>query len=357
MLRVEASNLPSPRTPPRSRRLHASNPSTRRSGTLSRHEMLPPPEQAQPRAERLVAPVPPVAPSDRWSVRLELIDDDVAKLYGQGLARGALVWKKGMIEWRPLLITPELTSLLRRTRITLTDSSPPAEPSDPVTSPRLPAPARVPSEIAFTTNDSGRRVPVTVSPLAIDVEPTAPTAPIPWRRRFEVGGAALAGFALAWLAHSGLTPDAAAPMNLSLAAAAAPVAAPVAPAAPAPQPTAASSIPLVAISDLPLLRGAGSAVHGRGMARATSAPSNGDGPSRTELVGALSRVAGAASGCGERGGPVRLVMTFTNSGVARSIQVSGPDLPAATRSCIIGAASRARIGAFSGAAVTVSKTL
>src|SRR5688572_10237429 len=93
MLRVEASNLPSPRTPPRSRRLHASNPTARRSATPSRHELLPPPEQAQlPRPEQLVAPVPPVAPSDRWSVRLELIDDDVAKLYGQGLARGALVW-------------------------------------------------------------------------------------------------------------------------------------------------------------------------------------------------------------------------------------------------------------------------
>jgi hypothetical protein len=321
--------------------------------------MLPAPDHAQPsRAEQLVPSVPPLAPSDRWSVRLELIDDDVAKLYGQGLARGALVWKKGMIEWRPLLITPELTSLLRRTRITLTESSPPPEPSDPVTSPRLPAPARLPSEVAFSTDESGRRVPLTVSPLAIDVEPAAPTAPIPWRRRFEVSGAALAGFALAWLAHSSVTPDAPAPTNLPLVAAAAPVTAPVTRAAPAPQPTVASSIPLVAVSDLPVLGESGSAVSGRALPRGTSGPnSSGDGPSRAELVGALSRVAGAASGCGERGGPVRLVMTFTNSGVARSIQVSGRDLPAATRSCIIGAASRARVGAFSGATVTVSKTL
>jgi hypothetical protein len=290
---------------------------------------------------------------------LELVDDDVAKLYGQGLARGALVWKKGMIEWRPLLITPELTNLLRRTRVTLSGSSPPPEPSEPVTSPRLPPPARVPSEIPISTNEYGRRVPLTVSPLAIDVEPTAATAPIPWRRRFEVGGAALAGFALAWLAHSSVTPEVAAPTSLPMVAAAAAVADPARAAAPAQQPTAASSIPRVAVSDLPLLGVTDSDARGKAMARATSAASrgSGEGPSRAELVGALSRVAGAASGCGERGGPVRLVMTFTNSGVARSIQVSGADLPPATRSCIIGAASRARVGAFSGAAVTVSKTL
>ena len=362
MLRVEASNLPTKRTVPRSRRLHATSPTARRSTTPSRHEMLPPPDETlRLPAERpvsAVSAVPPLAPSDRWSVRLELLDNDVAKLYGQGLARGALVWKKGMVEWRPLLITPELTNLLRRTRITLPESSPRAEPSDPVTSPRLPAPARVPSGVTFSPNESGRPVPLTVAPLAIDVEPTAPAAPVSWRRRFEVAGAALGGFALAWLAHSAVTPQVAAPTNLPVAAAAAAVAGPVARADAAPQPTAPSSIPLVAVSDLPLLGGAGSAAPGRAPARGTSVPSsNGDGPSRAELVGALSRVAGAASGCGERGGPVRLVMTFTNSGVARSIQVSGSDLPAATRSCIIGAASRARIGAFSGAAVTVSKTL
>jgi hypothetical protein len=292
---------------------------------------------------------------------LELVDDDVAKLYGQGLARGALVWKRGMIEWRPLLITPELTNLLRRTRVTLSGASSPAEPSDPVTSPRLPAPARFPSEIPFGTNESGRRVPLTVSPLAIDVEPTTTTSPVPWRRRFEIGGAALAGFALAWFAHSSFTPEVTAPTNLPVVAAATPVADRASATPTAPQATVASSIPLVDVSDLPLLsRGTGSAVHGKAPVRATSAPSRrsgDDGPSRAELVGALSRVAGAASGCGERGGPVRLVVTFTNSGVARSIQVSGPDLPAATRACIIGAASRARVGAFSGAPVTVSKTL
>lgn len=356
MLRVEASNLPSPRATPRSRRLHASAGVTTRRGTSpSRHEILPPPDPTSP--PRAELPVPsPLAPSDRWSVRLELVDDDVAKLYGQGLARGALVWKKGMIEWRPLLITPELTKLLRRTRITLTESSIPAEPSDPVTSPRLPAPARMPSDVDFSTTESGRRVPLTVSPLAIDIEPAA--APTRSRRRYEVAGAAVAGFALAWFAQAGLAPPAVAPVSLPIAAAAMPVT--VAP--PAPSPTTPSTIPMISLADLPLLGGTGSPASS--IATGSSPPRgakqarhSGDGPARADLISALSRVAGAASGCGERGGAVRVVITFASSGVARSINVSGKDLPPATRSCIIGAASRARVPAFSGEPVTVSKTL
>jgi hypothetical protein len=88
-----------------------------------------------------------------------------------------------------------------------------------------------------------------------------------------------------------------------------------------------------------------------------STAASGSGPSRADLIGALGRVAGAAGGCGERGGAVRVVISFAPSGVARSIQVSGKDLPSQTRSCIIGAASRARVPAFSGDPVTVSKTL
>jgi hypothetical protein len=124
---------------------------------------------------------------------------------------------------------------------------------------------------------------------------------------------------------------------------------------------AGTTIPTVSIADLPLAAARSTATveaHGvasRGSARPSRSSS--DAPNRSELVGALSRVAGAANGCGERGGPVRVVVTFANSGVARSIQVSGADLPAPTRSCIIGAASRARIPAFSGEPVTVAKTL
>jgi hypothetical protein len=68
-------------------------------------------------------------------------------------------------------------------------------------------------------------------------------------------------------------------------------------------------------------------------------------------------VAQTSAGCGERGGPVRVVVTFASSGVARGVQVSGRDLPSATRSCIIGAASRARVPAFEGVPVSASKTL
>lgn len=311
-----------------------------------------------PQAPPRVPQAPPRVASERWSVRLELVDAEIANLYGQGLTRGALVWKRGMVEWRPLLSTSELTSLLRKTRITLPSSSSSADASDPVTSPRFPAPARMPNDIAFSTEESERRVPLTVSPIAMDIAP--PPAPAPLRRRFEVVGAAVAGFALAWLMIGGSTPEnPSLQASISAAAAAAPPALPTQP--PAPAPTPISTIPLVALSDLPLLGATGIAAHTggalRGARSSTSRSSDGSGPSRADLVGALSRVAGAASGCGERGGAVRVVISFAGSGVARSIQVSGKDLPAQTRSCIIGAASRARVPAFDGAPVTVSKTL
>src|SRR5262249_6882191 len=113
----------------------------------------------------------------------------------------------------------------------------------------------------------------------------------------------------------------------------------------------------VSVSDLPLL-GAGRAVpateRGRGSARDVTASGE---PSRAQLGSALSQVARSAGGCGEREGPVRVVIRFANSGVARSIRVSGAELPATTRACIIGAASRARVPAFSGEPITVGKTL
>ena len=125
MLRVEASNLPKPRGAPRPRRLLPNPLSPRRVAATSRHEILPPRDQTTPPATELALPVQPARSTarERWSVRLELGDEEIAKLYGQGLTRGAVVWKKGMVEWRPLLITPELSGLLHRTRITLTDSS------------------------------------------------------------------------------------------------------------------------------------------------------------------------------------------------------------------------------------------
>jgi hypothetical protein len=120
-----------------------------------------------------------------------------------------------------------------------------------------------------------------------------------------------------------------------------------------------SIIPTVSVLDLPLAGNAGTSQVGSrspGSGRPARSTSQG-GPSRGDLLTALGRVAGAASGCGEHAGPVRLVMSFAQSGVARSIQVTGSGLSAQTRSCIIAAASRARVPAFSGEPVTVSKTL
>src|SRR5687768_13186068 len=86
----------------------------------------------------------PSALGDRWSLRVELRDDEIARLYSQGLARGAQVWRAGMPDWLPLLKTPELSSLLYRTRVTLTGRSDTL--SDEVT---LPRPARLPTEVGL----------------------------------------------------------------------------------------------------------------------------------------------------------------------------------------------------------------
>jgi hypothetical protein len=252
---------------------------------------------------------------------------------------------------------------LRRTRITVNDppqttlvlpqyASAPAL-ADELT---LPRPARVPHELA---DDGEERAPIsTVAPTALDVE-----IPTKSRRPLEFAAVAAAAFALAWLAHTKLHPDLGNAAPPPMAAVAAPAAAPVC--APSPGVStvlASTSIPIVSVADLPLAGARGNTPvesHSGASRGSAHAPrtSSGDGPSRAELLGALSRVAGAASGCGERGGPVRVVVSFANSGVARSIQVSGTDLPAPTRSCIIGAASRARVPAFSGEPVTVAKTL
>jgi hypothetical protein len=177
---------------------------------------------------------------------------------------------------------------------------------------------------------------------------------------------AAAAFAFAWFAHARLRPPTPRPV-IAAAAAMSSAAACEGPQAPTVLTSSSStSIRTVSVADLPLA-GRGGAVtntdsraaapSSAGSRRGRAATDTSSGPSRADLVGALSQVASAASGCGERGGPVRVVMSFAPTGVARSIQVSGADLPAQTRSCIIGAASRARVPAFSGDPVTVSKTL
>ena len=366
MLRVEASNLPKPRGTPRARRLLPTPPLPRRNQVLSRHELLPPPDDANPPVtERALLTRPVVATRrERWSVRLELGDDEIAKLYGQGMTRGAVVWKKGMVEWRPLLITPELSGLLRRTRTTLigspavTATLPPVDLASSVDEFTLPRPARLPNRLSH--DPAEKSVFPTLAPLASDIDaPTKPGRPI------ELLAVAAAAFALAWIGHAKLHPQS------SGASAPPAVAAATAPVCEATQPAtklASLTIPTIAVADLPLAgatnvasttasRGAPRGPSNQADARTTSVGGGSNAPSRSDLVGALSQVARAASSCGERSGPVRIVVSFTNSGVARSIQVSGNDLPASTRSCIIGAASRARVPEFSGDPVTVAKTL
>jgi hypothetical protein len=62
--------------------------------------------------------------AQRWLVQLELEPEQIVPLYRLGLARGAVVWRDGMEEWRPLLIMRELRQLLtertRRARLRLT---------------------------------------------------------------------------------------------------------------------------------------------------------------------------------------------------------------------------------------------
>jgi hypothetical protein len=346
----------------------------RRGAMTSRNELLPPADATASPLTELALPSEPTRPMmgrETWSVKLELGDEEIAKLYGQGMTRGAVVWKKGMLEWRPLLITPELTGLLRRTRITL--PPPPsvapvsARHSLPPDEPTVPRPARLPSFSSPSfANEVAERSPIaSVAPTALDVEPSAK----PRRRKGELAVVGLAAFALAWMAHAILHPTTPASVSLPAMAAAGPVAAPACEPTRTPSTISAStltgsSIPTVSIADLPLAGSRGVATtasradSGRVAARSSASGASGnEKPSRSALVEALSQVARAASGCGERGGPVRVVVTFANSGVARSIQVSGADLPANTRSCMISAASRARVPAFTGEPVTVAKTL
>jgi hypothetical protein len=331
--------------------------------------MLPPREEQRTPSEELTSPFAAAPPSERWSVRLELGDADIAKLYGQGMTRGAVVWRKGMMEWRPLLVTPELNGVLRRSRTTVAPTLPPL-PSWVDAPPALPLPPRVPTSTLPPGLDVGVATPTTVAPTAQDVEP-----PRNGRRRFELAAVALAAFVAAWITHGLLktqdAPDAASgALPASLAAAAATPAACEPPKSePSQTGASGSTIPTVSVADLPLAGGRGAAVSAGGPvavaahalspspARTTGSEGGSTAPSRVDLMNALGGVARAASSCGERGGPVRIVLSFASSGVARSIRVAGDDLPPATRSCIIGAASRARVPAFTGDPVTVSKTL
>lgn len=238
---------------------------------------------------------------------------------------------------------------------------PPPFLPDEVTLPRA---APLPLELApMLVSPDGRRTPITVAPTARDVEPSPPQ-----RRIGELTLAAALAFGVAWLARGGLASepaDAAAPPVAALATP--PLAPAAAPTPPCPLPPTAtaresvanSHIPLVSVSELPLLR----ATTTRGASaerlrkRRYPNPSSGNAPNRSELGSVLGQVSRSAESCGERNGPVRVVVTFGNSGAARSVQVSGPGVPSTTRSCIASTAARARVPAFQGEPITVSKTL
>jgi hypothetical protein len=350
--------------------------------------MLPPPEEPTQVRRVPSASRTSIVDNELWTVKLELGDEEIAKLYGQGMARGAVVWRKGMVEWRPLLITPEFKNILRRTRITVPPPAPPVAPPMPAFSAppeelTVPRPARLPESI--TPVEYAPSPFSTMAPMAADIEMPPPRT----RRPMELAAVAIGAFALAWIGHATLSGgDSGEATRLSAAAGVT-----TAPASTPPmcEPTTSSAsstssekpgIRTVSVADLPLAgnradssasthaAAATTPAHASASRAARSTPAVAApapapaapmatpvSPSRSDLVSAMSGVARASSGCGERGGPVRVVVTFANSGVARSIQVSGSDLPAATRSCIIGAASRARVSAFTGDPVTVSKAL
>lgn len=410
MLRVETSNLSSARGALRSRRLYAAAHGTaRHSAPLAspartvppppavpramppppavaeRHEILPPRDASNPPQAALDIPRNDRAllPGDSWSVQLELRDEEIARLYAHGLARGATVCKKGMLEWRPLLLAEELQPILRRTRIVsdverlvpATHLGPP--PSFPdwedtlvqrAARVQIPAPPRLPNELdaTATPNALDIRAAPTLAPSSCD---SAITPRVPERRGLTLLLVAALSAATAWFAQGKLA---------SSPAARPPIATAITPRAEArllsaeaigrAAPSADSrargpQLPTMTIADLPLL-GATDGVPRTGIPRGVSpdpvralGTASSSGPSRAELVSALSQVGRAAGSCGERVGPVRVIISFASSGVARSIRVSGSNLARETRSCLIAAASRARISPFAGDPVTVSKTL
>lgn len=314
---------------------------------------------------------------ERWSVRLDLEAFDIAELYRRGMTRGAEVWRQGMPEWRPLLTTPELARLLRHARTPLTPAAPPVQEAwEPET--QLPKPPRLPfGFVPEASVDSAR--PSTIAPLALEADEPAPASERKSfrNRTLERVAVAAGAFLVAWLVRGALRPRPAPEVAAAqVASASAALCEPVATAQ-----TTSAGPPIVLLSDLPVLSGRGSSATRSGSEtraasaetrassasahalRSSSNASSGNAagsasaPSRADLVSALSQVARAAAGCGERPGPVRVVVTFGSSGVAKHIQVSGSDLQGEVRSCIFSAASRARVPAFTGDPVTVSKTL
>jgi hypothetical protein len=306
-------------------------------------------------------PSPPVRARRRfWRIQLDLQVAEVARLYGAGLARGALVWNDARGSWTPLVKARELEPLLRNVRI--------------VPGPPVPVPPRVARVAAPAPESSGFRIAEVLLAAALSallawlvmalgsqhVEPRRPgvaqsaavnaprslalTAPEPARSSRAGDVRSSAG--------DRVQRDADLP-TLSLHEL---------PAAPLPATAAAPFEPNAASASAAraALRGAAQLARHDGevawqAARDTTLA--GERPGHDELVTAMNRVRAAASSCGERQGPVRVTITFGNSGASRSVQVSATDESPELRACLRRAASRARVRAFSGEPLRVTKTL
>jgi hypothetical protein len=117
----------------------------------------------------------------RWLVQLELEPEQIVPLYRLGLARGAVVWRDGMEEWRPLLIMRELRQLLtertRRARLRLSSLTS-MEPRAPAASKEPAAPVATNKSKSEPPPPPSSRTPLPVTRAEkVPLEPRLVLAP------------------------------------------------------------------------------------------------------------------------------------------------------------------------------------
>jgi hypothetical protein len=341
---------------------------------------------------------PSASGSKAWKVELELEPEQIAQLHRQGLARGALVRKHGSEEWRPLLATPELLPALSKagepqpkplgeiefetpTRslkvaARLTRPAPPPPPLELCLAPVVPrlrldsipdwndvstrliglptsatvAPATIASPIGLS------RLPAssTIAPTTIESQAEPRTV---HARPLELSLAVAASVVLTLLASFGVLH-----LNQSSAQHALASAASVSPAKPAQLPSATSapslqapSVPVVSVRDLPTeaKRTAPAAEESAKAADTETAPPFYE----AALDKALDQAARDASVCGASPMTAPAEITFAQTGVVRFVRFTTTLPQAPVRACALKAVARARIPAFKGDVITVSKTL
>jgi hypothetical protein len=346
--------------------------------------------------------------SARWRVQLELAPAEIAFVYRHGLARGAEVCRSGTQDWRPLVTTPELRQAIAKRARRAAVSQPALAAlmlaqSTAITDPGLaklflvPRPPHVPKSVPPPPPP----VPKTASVASAVVERELPGFPMP----DESGdGSASEQTELSVLAPRQLLPPLpvplarrsralavlhARPLELSLVAAVAvfvtfavsawalhvPKATALASrikasienenaheqrAVPPPEPPIAHTIPVISFGDLPLESGA-FRVAAPESASSLSAPrraqfSPSSAPDRGALARALAHAARSAQACGGTSVNTQVVVTFAPSGGVRDVHFNAPPAQA-LRSCILRAVARSQVTPFTGAPITVSKTL